>query len=522
MATSFSTIFLGVAAFLLNIVIGRMIIAQREQIAALKSFGYSNYDVGLHYISYVMLITMMGLLIGIGAGVWLGQGLIDIYIEYYRLPVMEYTLQIKVILIAFMITFIAAIAGTIYAVRQAVNLPPAEAMQPPPPASYKESLIERLGFKHWFSQPTRMIIRHIERKPVKAGLSIIGIALACAIMVAGTFFQDAIKLMVNVEYDLGQRQDITVTFVEPTSRKAFFNLLRIPGVEYGETFRSVPVRLRNGHLSYRTGINGYEKERDLFRTLSKDYDPIEIPDNGIALTDYLGELLDVQPGDLLTVEVLEGRRPVLQIPVTALVSQFIGVGAYMDIQTLNETMREGNAISGAYLKVDPKYRDSINKELISMPRVANSTWTMDVINSFYETMAEFILIFVGFISVLAGIITFGVVYNSARIALAERSRELASMRVLGFTRGEISYILLGELTLLTLCAIPIGLLIGHQFCGYMLKEIPQDIFRLPLIIEPRTYALAATVVIVASVISSLIVRSNLDHLDLISALKTKE
>jgi putative ABC transport system permease protein len=522
MASTFSTIFLAVAAFLLNVVVGRMISSQREQIAALKAFGYSNIDIGLHYLGYVTLIVIIGLLLGIGAGIWLGHGLSEVYMEYYRFPWLNYELSGEVIALATVVTGFAALAGTLFAVRQAIKLPPAEAMRPEPPANFKETLMERIGLKTLFSQPTRMILRHIERKPVKASLSVIGIALACSIMVVGIFFRDAIDFMVDIEFGLAQRQDITVTFVEPTSLRAFYNLLRLPGVEHAEVFRSVPVRLRNGHLSYRTGINAYQKKRDLYRTLNTEHIPIEMPEQGLALTEYLAKVLNVKPGDEITVEVLEGRRPKLRIPVSDLITQYIGVGAYMDINALNRMMREDSAISGVYLKVDKNYLDEIYRELNDMPRVASSAARMNVISSFYDTMAEFILIYVGFISTLAGIITFGVVYNSARIALAERSRELASMRVLGFTRGEISYILLGELAILTLLAIPVGLLIGRVLCWYMIQNIPQDVFRVPLIIEPNTYALSAAVVIIASVLSSLAVRSRLDHLDLIAVLKTKE
>jgi len=522
MASIFSTIFLGVVAFLLNVVVGRMISAQREQIAVLKVFGYSNFDVGLHYVFYVVLIVIIGLILGTGFGVWLGLGLSKVYMEFYRFPFLEYELRSVIFATAMLVTIIAAIAGTLYAVRQAVNLPPAEAMRPKPPANFKETLIERLGFKRWFSQPSRMIMRNIERRPFKAGLTIIGIGFACAIMVVGTFFKDAIDFMVDIEFGLAQRQDMTVTFVEPASMRAYYSLLRMPGVEHAEAFRSVPVRLRNHHLSYRTSINGYQANRDLYRSLNTEHDPVEIPKQGIALSEYLSELLNIKPGDMLTVEVLEGRRPILHIPVMALLSQYIGVAAYMDIDELNKTMHEGSVISGVYLKVDPLYQNEIYRELKDMPWVVNSDVREHVITAFYETSAEFILIFVGFISTLVGIITFGVVYNSACIVLAERSREFASMRVLGFTRGEISYILLGELAVLTFLAIPMGLFIGRQLCWYIIQNIPQDIFRMPLIIEPSTYAIAALVVVVASILSSLAVRSKLDHLDLIAVLKTKE
>ena len=522
MAGMFSTIFLGIAAFLLNVVITRLISTQRELIAALKAFGYSNIEVGLHYLGYVTFIVIAGLLTGTAAGIWLGHGLSEVYTTFYRLPYLQYELRLEIIAIAYVITFIAAGIGTVFAVNRAVKLPPAEAMQPEPPAKYNKGIVEIIGLTRFFSQPSRMIIRHIERKPIKSLMSIIGIALACAIMVVGTFFKDAIEFMVDIEFGLAQRQDITVSFIEPTSYDAFYELQRIPGVEYGEVFRSVPVRLRNQHLTYLTSINAYDKHRDLNRLLDVQHKPVDIPEDGILLTEYLGELLKVKEGDDIIIEVLEGNRPVKKVTIAKLTKQYLGVAAYMDRQALNRLMQEGNAISGAYLKIDPRYENEIYDTLKEMPQVANTVARKHVISAFYETSAEFVYIFIGFISILAGIITFGVVYNAARIALSERSRELASMRVLGFTRAEISFILLGELATLTLLAIPLGLVFGRLLSWYMILKIPQEIFRVPLIIEPSTYATAAMVVIIASILSSLIVRSRLDHLDLIAVLKTRE
>ena len=522
MATIFSTIFLSVAAFLLNIVVSRMINAQREQIATLKAFGYGNFAIALHYLGYVGVIICTGLLIGFAAGTWLGQGLSELYIKYYRLPFLDYGVAPGLFVIAALITAAAAVIGTIYSVARAANMPPAQAMQPEQPAVYHQSLVEKLGLKRFFSQLTRMILRHVERRPVKSLLSVIGIACACAIMVLGTFFRDAIEFMIDIEFGLSQRQDMTVTFTEPTSRRAFYEMQELGGVEYAEAFRAVPARLVHEHYHYRAVINAFQKNRDLYRTINTDHVPVEMPEQGVMLTDYLANQLHLVPGDTVRMEILEGERPVVEMPVTALISQYIGVAAYMGIDALNALMNEGDTISGVFLKIDPAYQRSIYSALKEMPGVSNIDVRAYVIDSYYENIGDLTYVFVGFISTLAGVITFGVVYNSARIALMERNRELASMRVLGFTRGEISYILLGELVLLTLLALPLGMILGYQLCRIMISHVQLDVVRVPLIIEPSTYALAAAVVLLAGLISGLLVRSKLDHLDLVAVLKTKE
>ena len=522
MATMFPVIFLGVAAFLLNVAITRLVSTQREEIAALKAFGYGNIDIGLHFLKLVMLIVLGGELIGVVAGDRLGRWMSTIYMEFYRFPFLNFKLNPEVAFIAAAVTAVAAILGTLHSVRKAALLPPAQAMRPEAPPIYKETMVERLGLKRLLSQPSRMIIRHIGRRPVKSLLSVTGIAFACAIMMVGSFQGDSIDFIVDVQFGLSQREDLAVTFVEPVSGRALYELQSLEGVQYGEVFRTVPARLRFRHRSYRIGIQGIESGGDLYRLLDDDFAPINLPPSGIVLTDYLGEILGLHEGDILTVEVLEGGRPVLHIPVTGLVSQFIGVSAYMDFTELNRVMKEGNAISGVYLSADPALQKDIFAKLKEMPRVAGTELREKAIANFYETMGETVLIFTFINTILAGTIAFGVVYNSARIALSERSRELASLRVLGFTRGEISYILLGELSVLTLAAIPLGFLIGRGMCAYIAENMKTDLFRIPLILEPDTYAFAATVVLIAACVSGLIVRRKLDHLDLIAVLKTKE
>lgn len=522
MAALFPVIFLGVAAFLLNVVISRTVSIQREEIAALKAFGYSNTDVGLHFVKLILLIVLIGVIIGTWTGAVLGQWMSTIYMEFYRFPFLKYKLQPEVAVIAIVVSAAAAVLGTLHSVKRAAQLPPAQAMRPEPPAAYSETWAERMGLKRLLSQPSRMIIRHIGRRPVKSLLSIAGIALACAIMMVGHFQEDSLDYMVDVQFGLAQHEDLIVNFIEPASKRALYELMSLEGVKHGEVFRAVHARLRFRHHSYRTAIQGFEPDNALHRLLDADLKTVELPPYGIVLTDQLGEMLGVRAGDMLTVEVLEGHRRVLNVPVAALVSEYIGVSAYMDLSALNRLMREGNAISGAYLTADPRFLNDIFSRLKEMPGVAGTEVQEKAIDSFYETMGETVLIFTFINTLLAGVIAFGVVYNSARIALSERSRELASLRVLGFTRAEISYILLGELSVLTLAAIPLGFLIGRGMCAYIAESMKTDLFRIPLILEANTYAFAATVVLAAACISGLIVRRKLDHLDLIAVLKTKE
>jgi putative ABC transport system permease protein len=522
-ATIFPAIFLGVAAFLLNVVVSRMITLQREQVAILKAFGYPAAAIGWHYVKLVLLMTLLGVGMGVALGAWFGQGLANVYMDFYRFPYLDYVLKPRVVLIALAVSMAATVSGTLFAVGRAIRLPPAEGMRPETPVAYRTTLVERIGLQRWFNQPSRMVLRHIERRPLKSLLTVLGIACACALMMVGNYQKGAIDFMVDVQFRQAAREDLAVTFIEPTSSKALHELAAIPGVHHVEGFRDVAAILRHGHFSYRHALYGIQPDGTLHRSLDRNLQPVTLPVEGVVLTDHLANnILHVQPGDTLTVEVLEGNRPTREVPVLGITRQYLGVSAYMQQASLNALLREGPVVSGAYLGIDAGAEQTVYADLHERPRVLGMVANATAIESFYKTIGEFVLFYNMVATLLAGSIGFGVVYNSARIALSERGRELASLRVLGFTQAEIAYILLGELTVLTLAAIPIGFLVGAGLCGILVVVFESDLYRLPLVLYSSNYALGASVVIVSALLSGLLIWRRLGQLDLVGVLKTRE
>ncbi len=522
MAWLFPTIFLSVAAFLINVVVTRLVGMQRDQIAILKAFGYGPGAIAGHYALVVALIASVGTLIGVAGGVVLGHWLSGVYMQFYRFPYLAFSLDETVVMTGFAVTLAASLAGAALAVTRAAGLPPAEAMRPPAPERYRPSLIERLPGFGRLGQPTRIIVRQIERRPYKALLSVVGLALACAIVMIGRFQNDAIDWMVDVQFRLAQRNDLGVNFVEPVGRAALGELAGLPGVERVEPFRYVPVVLRNGTRAQRTAIEGLPPDGILKRPVNRDLRAAPIPDAGLLMTDQLGEILGVRPGDTIEVQVLEGRRRTVVLPVVGFASEYIGVQGYMALDALNRALGDGDVVGGARLLVEADARDAVERRLEARPRVAGLGVRELEIRNVYESIGESMLTFT-FVALLLGIvINFGVVYNAARVALSERGRELASLRVLGFTRGEVGYILLGELALLVALAIPLGFLIGNGLVWYMSSQLTSDLFRIPVVIRPGTYALAASAMVVSALLSALVVRQRIARLDLIEVLKTRE
>ena len=522
MTRVFPTIFLGVAAFLLNVVFTRLVGTQRDQVAILKAFGYGTLDVALHYGLIVTLICGLGSALGVAGGVWLGTSLAGIYQTYFRFPFLDFSLNLPVVLAGVGVSLLAALIGTGRAVYSAAGEPIAEAMRPPAPEHFHRTVLERLGLARWLSQPTRIILRQIERRPFKALMSVMGLAFAGAIMMMARFQESSINHMVELQYRLSQRHDLSASFIEPAPRRAANELGALPGVRRVEGVRAVPVRLRHENRSVQTSIEGLPPDGQLRRPIDAQLHPVTLPDDGLVLNDYLAARLGVSVGDILWVEVMEGRQATLRLPVAQLVREHVGIRAYMNLDALNRALGDGDLVSGVLMTVDDGAEPAVFRELDRRPRVVGAESRLSAVKALYKSIAQMTGVFM-YITVLMGaIINFGVVYNSARIALAERGRELASLRVLGFTQGEVSYILLGELALLVLVSIPLSFAVGYGLSWYLASNLQSDLYRVPVHLPPSAYAFAAITTVISALLSALAVRERIHRLDLIAVLKTRE
>jgi putative ABC transport system permease protein len=522
MTRLFSIIFLAVSAFLLNVVVGRLIATQREQIAVLKAFGYTRFEVARHYALLVLLMVSVGILPGLVIGAWLGRGLANLYMVFYSFPFLQWSLDPGVIAMGVLFALGAALIGTAAALNRVMRLKPAEAMRPEAPPSFRRALSERIGAGVLLDPPARMILRNLERRPLRSLMSILGIAMAGGILVMGRFQSAAVEHMIGLQFGFAQRDDLTVSFIEPVSPGALDDLAALPGVRLAEPFRHVGAILRNGHREYRTALQGLPEGADLRRVLDTKLQPHTPPRDGVMLTGYLADMLALKQGDQVEIEFLEGHRRTVFVPLAGTVQEYFGVGAYSDRRFVNQLLAEDEVISGAYLALNPGAREQVVAALRERPRVAGVTDRVAAIRSFRDTMAETMLTFTLVMTLLAGAIAVGVVYNAARLTLAERSRELASLRVLGYTRGEVKALLVGELMLLTFLALPLAFALGHGLCWLLVTVFTSDLYRIPLVISPSGFGFAGLLLLAAAALSALLVQRRLDRLDLVAVLKTRE
>jgi putative ABC transport system permease protein len=514
-------IFLAVAALLVHFVLTRLVSTQRKDIAIIRAFGYSSFDIAAHYLQLGMFIIFFGYLLGCGIGWYFGLKLAALYADFYRFPILNYRVELSVFSWAGLISVVTAILGTAGAVQRATALPPAEAMRPEAPARFRPMLIDRLGVKI-FSPAVRMIIRNLERRPWKAIAS--GFAICCSIMIVVVEFGlfDALDRMMKVQFQDVQREDVAVTLNESHSARTRFELARLPGVIQSEPFRAVPARLRYEHRSRRTAILGLPSPSDLRLIIDRNGSSISVPSSGILLTSTLADILGVSPGQELTVEVLDGKRPVRRVMVTGTADELLGTSAYMDKVALNQLMQEGETVSGALLQVDGNKKDDLYRTLKHLPAVAAVSIKEAALTSFKDTISQSMTLSIGVLIVFASVIAMGMIYNGARIALSERANELATIRILGFTRQEITVILLGEQAVVTALALPFGFAAGYGVCALLSARLETELYRMPLVIESSSYAWAFLIVLFSAVMSGFLISGRLAKLDIVAVLKSRE
>ena len=516
------SIFLGIAAFLIHVVLSRLVSTQRSPIGLLKAFGFSDTAVAIHYLKFAIVAVLLGSLTGVPLGIWLGQGLSRMYQSFFRFPDLRFVAGPKLIFWSIVISCAAACFGAISSMRGVVALPPAEAMRPESPPKFHEGITERLGLTKLLSISTRMILRNLERRPWKAALSVLGMSLALAILIVGFYFFDAIDHLVQVQFRTAQRDDVTVSLTEPHGEQARYDINHLTGVLRSEPFRIVPARIRFGHRSKRVAIQGLVLDPQLRRVVGQNLAVASIPSEGVLLTLKLAQRLAVRPGDTVTLEILEGERPVRQVAVSATADEMMGLSAYMEISALNRLMREGPSVSGAYLSVDSTKLAALYSQLKRTPAVAGVGVRQAMLESFYRTIAESLSISTTALNFFACLIAVGIVYNGARVALSERGHELASLRVLGFNQREISFMLLGEQGLLGLASIPVGFLLGYGICALLTAAMQTELYRMPLVVNARTFATSVSIVAFASIATGAVLYRRLSRLDLVAVLKTRE
>jgi putative ABC transport system permease protein len=522
LAVVIPAIFLAVAAFLVNVVVSRLVLLERPQIAVLKALGYRDGAIALHYLGLVALVVAIAAVLGVGFGVWAGRWMTGIYADFYRFPTRLYRVEPDLVITTLAIGLGAAIAGALVAVRRVVRLPAAEAMRPAVPLRYRRTLLERLGFGRLVGPSAMIVVRELTRRPLRLLLSTSGIAMGVAIFMFGKFSWDSFDHLFDDTFQREHRETVAVTLAHTAPARAAAELAAMPGVLVAEPVRDVVVRFRAG-ARWRDGvIQGEPAPARLHVLLDGGTTPVTLPEHGIVVTRKLAEVLGVAPGDRIDVEVLEGEFPTLSAPIAGVVDEPFGLLGHARLDWLDRWLGGEPRVTGVRLALDPDAAAAVRARLKSIGSVISVAAPAQVIERYRAQTGSSMLTITLILAVSAAAIAVGVIYNNARVALSQRGRDLASLRVLGFTRREISSILLGELAIQLAIGIPLGLCVGRWGTEAYARSVSDELMRFPFYLSPRTYVAAAAIALAAGVISALFVRRKLDRLDLVEVLKAAE
>ncbi|PIQ23586.1 hypothetical protein COW36_14065 [bacterium (Candidatus Blackallbacteria) CG17_big_fil_post_rev_8_21_14_2_50_48_46] len=518
------TIFLIIAALILVILLTRMVRREQMQIGLLKAYGYTNFEVAMHYVRFAGLVGLIGGLLGYVLGQWMGRGMITIYVDYFSFPILKYQFYPDLFLRAQAISIACGLLSALTVVRGVVKISPAIAMRDSPPRSAKRMFLEYFP-RLWqrLSFTNKMIFRNMARYPMRSGFTVLGVMLSTAIVIMGYFSSDAMGFLIHHQFELVQREDIRLTLYLERGKEALFEAQRLPHVRRAEPLLLYPFELRQGWKRKEMLITGLPETHRLFRLLDAQAQPVELGKKGLTLMDIEANRLGLKVGDTVTLKPLFGRvTREKKVVVEKIVTQFLGAGAYMQLETLSHLLGEAYALNALLLQIDPGSQAEVSAKIKDLPAVAAVEIKSDSLDNFNKTMGESMGISNFFLTLFAGIIAVAVIYNSTAINITERSREMASLRVLGYTTQEVGRIVFNENLFLSLFGLLLGLPVGTWMCMAITQAYVTDVYRFPFYLSNKTYWISALTILGYVLVSNWLSRKRIASLDMVEALKSRE
>ncbi|WP_246837810.1 ABC transporter permease [Leptospira bouyouniensis] len=513
-------IFLAIAAFLLHIISNRLITKEREQIATLRALGYTSLQIVFHYLKLITFITSISSLLGIFIGYLLGNAMTNLYGEFYKFPHLIPIFPPLLVLFTLFFGILIGGIGTLFSLYGIIKLDPAQAMRPAPPGKYSIAFWES-----WITDLQtiqRMVLRNLFKRPMRTLLTILGLSTSIMIMIIGNFIQDTVGSLLDLQFNIIQRESLTLTFRNPIPESVLFELKEMDGVFVAEGQRSIPIKLTKDRNNKDIVLTGLPEDSELRKILGKDLKPIQIPISGIMVNQDLAKRMNIKIGETIQIETLDGEKKKFAVQVTSLANEILGQGVFINKENLNRILEEGNLINIALLKTDPNKDIELIKEFKDDPLVIGLFSKAAILKGFQEVMQRSLQSTSVFILIFTVIISIGVIYNTAMITLSERIYELGSLRILGFTLKEVFAIIAWELSWQILCAIPIGCIFGYQVANLILNSNETEGFKIPATIYPSTYYYSILLALITAGISYLIVFRKLKTMDLLSVLKVRE
>ncbi len=518
------TIFMGIAAAILLVLLNRMVRQERTEIGLLKAYGYSNLHVSGYYVRYALILGGAGALGGIAVGLWLARGLGRIYVDFFQFPVFVMQVYPGILANAILLSLAFALLGALSAARNAAAIQPAESMRPEAPRHAHRTLVERFDLL-WrnLSFTWKMIFRNVSRYRLRAALNAGGVMIATGLLLIGLVFIDSVYYMIDFQFREAQREDMRINFVREMPRSALHSVARYEGVRRAEPMLQYPFEFTHGWRSQNNAIFGLAPDSQLRRLLDTEARPVPIEGRGVILSDKLARDLGVSAGSTVTIRPLKGRtEKEYEVTVRQVVQEYLGITAYMELDELSRLLGGGFAMNVALLRADPDAIPAIARAMTDTPAVASADIAEENYENIADTIAENIAVTSTLLVIFAGVIAFSIIYNSTVVSLLERERELASLRVLGFTKQEVGAIVYQENFLLGGVGVLLGLPFGAWSARTLLALLDTDMYRMPYHAETASFMLSAGLIAAFVALANLAVRRRIHRLDMVEVLKSRE
>ncbi len=524
-ASIMPTIFLTVAAAVLNVLMSRIIEQQRTIIGTLKAIGYSDRQVFWHYLKFGGLIGVAGAVVGWLLGYYMGNLVTSLYQQFYEFPDLRNRIYPDVYLAGLAISLGCATLGTWHGARTALRLHPAQAMRPKPPATAHAILLERI---RWFwrklSFGWRMGLRNVFRNRLRTAVGLMAAALGAALMVTGFMMQEAMHFLVRFQYEQVNRSDIDLYFKDEQGFPAYTEALGLIGVDYAEPVLEVPCTFRHGHRHKKGAVVGLRRDARLTLPRLNDGSKVAIPVTGLLLTRKMASILAVEVGDTLRMQPIKGLRREVLVPVAEIIDSYVGLAVYAEFGYLNQLIGEESAVSSVQLQVDPRpeVRRALNRSLKEFASLQAVNARSDTVHNFRETLIKTQSIFINLLVLFAGVIFFGSVLNASMIGLAERQREVATLRVLGYGDWQIGALFLRESMLVTMTGTFVGLFLGYALGCYLGRVYDTELFRFPVVLTPGVLGWTLLLAVAFGLAAHAIVQRSIGHTNWLDAMKSAE
>ena len=522
-STTVPLVFLGAAALVLNILMSRLAERQRTIIGTLKALGYTDREVLGHYVSFGFVVGIVGGLAGIGVGIWLASSMVAMYQDFFQFPRFVYQFYYDLFAWGMLISIVFAILGTLRGVWAVLGLQPASAMRAKPPEKGGAIFLERWpALWNRFGFCTHIALRNLMRNRIRTITGVGSTALATAMILMSLSMSDGLWFLMDYQFDKVSHSDLEIGLRDERGWPALQEVRALPGVDYAEPVFGLVCDLQHGRHCRRMAITGLSAEHRLTTPAQRDGTPIQIPRTGLVLSRKLAQILDARVGDHLQVKPVRGRRQVHSVRVASIVDTFVGLSCYADLAYLSSLVGESLAINSVQATIDPSRQHELFAAIKKLPNAQGLSVLADQRANMQDTFVKSMGASMGVLILFAGMLAFGSLLNNALVELSDQLRDMATFRVLGYHPREVAGIFFRQNLLVFVSGVAVAIPLGYGFVVAIIRAYDTELYRLPVVFEPRSVVTAVLTVSVFVGLAQLVVYRQIRRLDWLEGIKIKE